>query len=146
MSRLNTRLAKLEKTGPQKLAPATFFICFVEPGGDLNGRIGCICDKRIGRQMLPREDESEGAFVSRFYRAIAPTGPVSEMSKDERQILFAGQDERIALLLAHDKPISNQALQSAIKYTDMADNGAQTPAGNTRKQYARAQELATIIH
>ncbi len=135
MSRLDTRLAKLEKTGPQKLAPTTFFIYFVEPGGDPDGRIGCISDQRISGQLLPLAGESEGAFVSRFYRDIAPTGPIAEMSKDDCRILFAGQDERIALLLAHDKPNPKEAL-----------NGAQTPAENIRKQNARAQELAAIVH
>ena len=115
MSRFDTRLAKLEKGSPHASAPCAFFIYIVKPGGDLQGRIGCISDQRIGGQMFRREDESDGAFFSRYYRAIAPNGPIVEMSENERQILAAGQDERISLLLAHDKPISSQAIQGAIK-------------------------------
>ena len=50
--------------------------------------------------------------MSRYYRMRAPKGPAERMSDEDLQVLLAGRDESIALLLAHKKPIPDEALDS----------------------------------
>lgn len=120
---LKHRLTKLENASPTNDAGGSVSeIILVAAGGKgcPNGEIDNIENIPLRKKFIRNDDETEGQFLTRYYRGIASSRPALQLSDDELEIVIAGGCEKIAKLLINNEPVPDSLLKTILE----TNNGA----------------------